>query len=52
LESNGCLQTEQRFAPPNVIKAGGSVVTGILKFIQDDLQPPVLTPGTATLLLD
>ena len=39
LESNGCLETEQRFAPPEVIKCGRSFVACILKFIPCVLHP-------------
>lgn len=46
-ESNGCLHTEQRFAPPDVIRCGESVVAGKLKFLPGVLHPPVLTSRAA-----
>jgi hypothetical protein len=36
------LQAEQRFAPPDVIKCGGSVFAAILKSILGALHPPVV----------
>lgn len=47
LESIGCLETEQRFAPPDVIKCGGSFVACMLKFIPCVPHPPVLAPKAA-----
>jgi len=50
LESTGCIETERRFAPPDVIKCGESFVACILKFIPCVLHPPVLASKAARVI--